>query len=148
MAIMRWQPSPAGISEVDRLRQEVDRLFNTFSAGTEPFFSRVYPALNVTEDAENLYVRAELPGVKSDSMDISVVEGRLLIKGERKIEVEDQRTGYHRKEREAGIFRRTLALPSRVDPGKVSAALKNGILTITLPKAEAAKPRKIAVKAS
>jgi HSP20 family protein len=100
----------------------------------------------VTEDAENLYVRAELPGVKADSLDISVVEGRLLIKGERKIEVEDQKRGYHRREREAGIFRRTIALPSRVDPGKVTAAMKNGVLTITLAKAEEAKPRKITVK--
>ena len=77
MALIRWQPSSASVSEVERLRQEVGRLFNTFSPGTEPFFSRVYPALNVTEDSENLYVRAELPGVKSDSMDILVVEGRL-----------------------------------------------------------------------
>ena len=146
MAIIRWQPSPGGGSEVDRLRQEVDQLFNSFSGGPEPSFSRVYPALNVTEDAENLYVRAELPGVKADSLDISVVEGRLLIKGERKIEIEDQKTGYHRKEREAGIFRRTIALPTRVGPGNVAAAMKNGILMITLPKAEEAKPRKIKVK--
>ena len=146
MAIIRWQPNPGGVSEFDRLRQEVNNLFSTFSPGTEPFFSRVYPALNVTEDSENLYVRAELPGVKADSMDISVVEGRLLISGERKIEPEDEKTGYHRKEREAGFFRRTITLPSRVDPAKVSAAMKNGIMTISLPKAEEAKPRKISVK--
>jgi len=146
MAIIRWQPNPGGVSEFDRLRQEVNNLFSTFSPGTEPFFSRVYPALNVTEDSENLYVRAELPGVKADSMDISVVEGRLLISGERKIEPEDEKTGYHRKEREVGFFRRTITLPSRVDPAKVSAAMKNGIMTITLPKAEEAKPRKISVK--
>ena len=146
MAIIRWQPNPGGISQFDRLRQEMNNLFSTFSPGTEPFFSRVYPALNVTEDSENLYVRAELPGVKADSMDISVVEGRLLIGGERKIEPEDEKTGYHRKEREAGFFRRTITLPSRVDPAKVSAAMKNGIMTITLPKAAEAKPRKISVK--
>ena len=146
MAIIRWQPDPRGVSEVDRLRQEVDQLFNSFSTGTTPFFSRVYPGLNVTEDGDNLYVRAELPGVKPDSLDISVVEGRLLIKGEKKIETEDQKKGYHRREREAGIFRRTITLPSRVNPGKVAAAMKSGILTITLPKAEEAKPRKITVK--
>ena len=146
MAIIRWQPDPRGVSEFDRLRQEVDQLFNSFSTGTTPFFSRVYPALNVAEDADNLYVRAELPGVKPDSLDISVVEGRLLVKGEKKIETEDQKKGYHRREREAGIFRRTITLPSRVDPSKVAAAMKNGILTITLPKAEEAKPRKITVK--
>ncbi len=145
MAIVRWQ-NPSGGSEFDRLRQQVDHLFNTFSTGAEPFFSRVYPALNVTEDANALYVRAELPGVRPESLDISVVEGRLLIKGERKIEAEEEKAGYHRKEREAGVFRRTISLPIRVDSGKVSAAMKNGILTVTLPKAEEAKPRKIAVK--
>ena len=146
MAIIRWQQNPGTVSEFDRLRQEVDRLFNGFSTGSEPFFSRVYPALNVSEDTDALYVRAELPGVKADSLEVSVVEGRLLIKGERKIAVEEEKTGYHRREREAGIFRRTLTLPSQVNAGKVYASLKNGVLTIVLPKAEEAKPRKIAVK--
>ncbi len=145
MAIVRWQ-NPSGSSEFDRLRQQVDHLFNTFSAGPEPFFSRAYPALNVTEDANNLYVRAELPGVKPDSLEISVVEGRLILGGERKIDIESEKTGYHRKEREAGVFRRTITLPLRADSGKVTASMKNGILTIVLPKAEEAKPRKITVK--
>jgi HSP20 family protein len=142
MAIIRWKP----IDEVDRLRQEVDSLFGSFLSGTEPFFSRVYPALNLSEKENNLLVRAELPGVKPESLDISVVEGRLQISGERKIDVEEQNIGYHRREREAGFFRRTIALPTRVDPGKVSASMKNGVLTITLPKSEEAKPKKITVK--
>ena len=142
MAIVRWRP----VDEVDRLRQEVNDLFGSFLSGTEPFFSRVYPALNISEKDNNFYVRAELPGVNVDSLDISVVEGRLQIRGERKIEVEEQKTSYHRREREAGFFRRTIALPARVDPGKVSASMKNGVLTITLPKSEEAKPKKITVK--
>jgi len=142
MAIIRWKP----IDEVDRLRQEVDSVFGSFLSGTEPFFSRVYPALNFSEKENNLLVRAELPGVKPESLDISVVEGRLQISGERKIDVEEQNIGYHRREREAGFFRRTIALPTRVDPGKVSASMKNGVLTITLPKSEEAKPKKITVK--
>jgi HSP20 family protein len=143
MAIVQWQP--AG-SERDRLRQEVDRLFNFFLPGTEAFFSRVYPAVNLTEDGDNFYVRAELPGVKPENLDISVVEGRLLVRGERKVQAENPEANYHRREREAGFFRRTITLPSRVSQEKVSASMKNGVLTITLPKAEEAKPRKIAVK--
>jgi HSP20 family protein len=146
MAIVRWGSNPDEISDFDRLRQEVNRLFNVFSPGTEPFVSRVYPALNLTDDGNNFYVRAELPGVVSESLDISVVEGQLLIRGERKIEPEEQKTSYHRREREAGFFRRTIALPAKVDPGKVAASIKNGVLTVTLPRSEEAKPRKITVK--
>jgi HSP20 family protein len=144
MAIIRWKPT----NEVDRLRQEVDNLFGSFLSGTESSFSRVYPALNLSEKEDNFYVRAELPGVKPEDLDISVVEGRLLIRGERKIDVEEQKASYHRREREAGFFRRTIGLPVRVDPGKVSASMKNGVLTITLPKSEEAKPKKITVKTS
>jgi HSP20 family protein len=146
MAIVRWGSNPDEVSDFDRLRQEVNRLFNVFSPGTEPFVSRVYPALNLTDDGNNFYVRAELPGVATESLDISVVEGQLLIRGERKIEPEEQKAGYHRREREAGFFRRTMTLPAKVDPGKVSAGMKNGVLTVTLPRAEEAKPRKISVK--
>jgi len=147
MAIVQWQAPREG-SEIDRLRQEVDRLFNSFLPGTEPFFSRVYPALNLTEDADNFYVRAELPGVKPENLDISVVEGRLLIRGERKASTESPEANYHRREREAGFFRRTIALPARVAGDKVSASMKNGVLNVSLPKAEEAKPRKITVKAT
>jgi len=70
----------------------------------------------------------------------------LILRGERKIEEEDQKTSYHRRERESGIFRRTISLPMKVDSGKVSASIKNGVLTITLPKSEEAIPRRITVK--
>ncbi len=146
MAVLRWQSNPDEITELDRFRQELSRLFNLFSPGTEPFFSRVYPAINLTEKGDNYYLRAELPGVNPESLDISVVEGRLQMRGERKIDAEDQNASYHRKEREAGFFRRTIALPGKVDPGSVSASMKHGVLTITLPKSEEAKPKKITVK--
>ena len=146
MAIVRLESNPDEGSEFNRLRQEVNQLFNLFSPGSDPFFSRVYPAINLTEEGDHFYVRAELPGVNPESLDISVIEGKLMIRGERKIEEEDQKTSYHRREREAGFFRRTTALPMKVDSGKVSAGMKNGILTITLPKSEEAIPRKITVK--
>lgn len=146
MAIVRWGSNPEEVSDLDHLRQEVNRLFNVFGSSTEPFVSRVYPALNLTDDGNNFYVRAELPGVDPESLEISVVEGQLLIRGERKIEPEEQKAGYHRRERESGFFRRTMTLPARVDPGKVSADMKNGVLTVILPRSEEAKPRKISVK--
>ncbi len=145
MAIVRWQ-SPGSFDELERLRHEVDRLFSDFSEGSEPLFSRAYPAVNVTEDGEHFYVRAEIPGVRPEDLEISTVEGRLLIRGQRKIETGDAEGNYHRRERDGGFFRRTIGLPSRVDPGKVSAAFKNGVLTVTLPKSEGSKPRKITVK--
>jgi HSP20 family protein len=146
MAIVRWHSDPDEVTGVDRLREEVGRLFNTFSPGTDPFSSRVYPAVNVTEEGDNLYVRAELPGVKPESLEISMVEGRLVIRGERKVEAEKPESNYHRREREAGLFRRTIALPTMVASDKVSASMKDGVLTITLARAEEAKPRKISVK--
>jgi HSP20 family protein len=126
----------------------MDRLFRDYSGGAEPFFSRAFPAVNITEDAENFYVRGELPGIKAEDLDVSVVEGGLLIRGERKLATEDKQANYHRRERESGFFRRMIALPARVDSTKVSAKVKNGVFTITLPKAEEAKPRKISVKTS
>ncbi len=146
MAIVRWQSNPNDTSDFDRLHQEVNRLFNLFAPGTDPFISRVYPAVNVTEEGNALYIRAELPGVNPESLDISVVEGKLMLSGERKIEAEDEKTSYHRREREAGFFRRTIALPVKVDSGKVSASMKNGILTITLPKTEEARKKEVKIK--
>ena len=146
MAIIRWQGPPGPFGELERIRREMDRLFNEVSTGTEPFFSRAYPAVNITEDGENFYVRGELPEVKPEDLEVAVVEGRLLIRGERKLGTEEKSANYHRREREGGFFRRIIALPARVNSEKVVARVKNGVFTITLPKSEEAKPRKITVK--
>jgi HSP20 family protein len=100
----------------------------------------------VSEDEDNLYVRAELPGVVPDEIEIAIKENNLVIKGERKITAEGEKISYHRREREAGSFRRIISLPTRVDSSKVTAACKNGVLTVTLPKAAEVKPRQIEVK--
>ena len=146
MAIIRWRTEPNPFREIDRLRGEVDRLFNEFGVGREAFFSRVYPAVNVVEDEDNFYIRAELPGVEPEKLDIECVDGTLVMRGERTIAPEDEKISYHRRERQGGTFRRIISIPERVDPGKVSADLKNGVLTVVLAKAEEAKPRKISVK--
>ena len=106
----------------------------------------VFPLTNVTEDSDNYYVRAELPGITSDELDIQVTAKGISISGERKIPVEGNNVKYHRREREAGKFSRTINLPENVDVNKVDASLKNGILTVIIPKSEVAKPRQITVK--
>jgi HSP20 family protein len=135
--------------DLGRMRKELDLLTHGLSRGVfrEPK-AGVFPLMNVTEDKDNYYVRSELPGIKPDDLDISVTGDTLSIAGERKLPVEDKNARYHRREREAGTFSRTVSLPAQLDTGKVEARCTDGILTVVLPKAETAKPKQIAIKAS
>lgn len=137
---------PSLFAELERVKEEMDRFFEEISEGIlkEPA-AGVFPLVNLTEDENNYYVRAELPGIKPEELDISVTENTLTISGERKIKVEGD-VDYHRKEREEGRFSRAISLPGEIDPDKVEARCKNGILTVILPKAEKTKPRKISIK--
>jgi len=133
--------------DFDRLRKQMDELYGALSGASPPMPSAgVFPLINVTEDKENYYVRAELPGIKSDELDIQVTAEGISISGERKIPVEGNNVKYHRREREAGKFSRLINLSDDIDVDKVNAELENGILTMTIPKAEKTKPRQIAVK--
>jgi len=152
MAVIRWKPGLFGwhrdpFSEMDRLRREMDRIYSAFTEGRgiAPA-AGVFPALNMSEDDHNLYVRAELPGVDPENIEITTKENNLILKGERKIAPEGEKVSYHRKERDSGKFRRIVSLPTRVDSDKVTAICKNGVLTVTLPKAEEAKLRQISVR--
>ncbi|MBN2059593.1 MAG: Hsp20/alpha crystallin family protein [Deltaproteobacteria bacterium] len=135
--------------EIDRMRRQLDWLTGGLSRGLlgEPA-AGVFPLMNVTEDKDNYYIRAELPGLNADELDISVTGNTLSISGERKLPVENEKAHYHRREREAGKFSRILSLPGQIDAGKVEARCIDGVLTVKLPKAEASKPKQIAVKAS
>ena len=135
--------------ELERMRRQMDRLSGGLSRGflREPA-AGVFPLMNVTEDKDNYYVRAELPGLKGDELDISVTGDTLSISGERKLPVEDEKAQYHRREREAGRFSRVVSLPAEVNTGKVDARCRDGVLTVVLPKSEAVKPKQITVKAS
>jgi len=125
----------------------MDKWQGALSEGAFPIpAAGVFPLTNVTEDKDNYYVRAELPGINSDELDIQVTVKGISISGERKIPVEGNNVKYHRREREAGKFSRTINLPEDVDVNKVDASLNNGILTVTIPKAEIAKPRQISIK--
>jgi len=133
-------------SPINQFRQEMDRLLTGFLGGLPgDATSAVHqPALNAWEEEDSLFVEMELPGVKADGVDISVVENQLSIKVERP-EQTDGGVTYHRRERGAGAFTRILRLPVEVDADGVSAELQHGVLTVTLPKAPSARPRKIAV---
>ena len=104
-----------------------------------------FPPLVISEDQQGFIVEAELPGVALENIDISVAGTELTIKGKRRFLAED-RSSYHRQERFAGEFTRVIKLGAEIDAGKITAALKDGILTMSLPKGEAAKPRKIEVR--
>ena len=134
-------------TEFDQLRREMLRLLDTVAGDT--FGDRgagVFPPVNISQDADHFYVRAEVPGMKPDELQLSAVRNRVSLAGKREIQREQERVSYHRKERMEGSFNRTLTLPAEVDTQRVEARYADGILTLTLPKAEEAKPRRITVR--
>jgi len=127
-----------------QLQGQVNRLFDGFFEelpAARPYAAG-YPALNTWEDGDHAYVEAELPGLSMDDLDVSVCGREVTIKGERKL-AEPQGASWHRRERSWGQFTRTVTLPWDIDAEKVEAKLRDGVLTVRLPKAESAKPRKV-----
>jgi len=144
LAHLEWG-SP--FKELERMRRQMNRLAEELTEGIyRERVAGVFPLLNVTEDKDKYYVRAELPGIKGNDLDISVTGNTLSISGERKIAAEGEKIQYHRKERESGEFNRMISLPAQVDTAQVEAHCADGILTVVLPKSEAAKPKQITVK--
>ena len=152
MNIIKWQrptltnwPSFGRLSD---LRDEIDRLFESpLSELTRPsqLLSGWTPALDVYENKDNFVVKAELPGMKKEDIEVSLHDGSLSISGERKTESKHEEGEVYRAERFFGRFQRTVTLPTTVAADKVKAAYNDGVLTITLPKTEEAKPKKIDV---
>lgn len=136
---------------ITRLRNEMDRLFGDFYetlAAGDPFGivgRRAFPAVNLWEDDKTLYAEAELPGLTMDDLELYVLGDELTIKGSRQAAQTEDVT-YHRRERGVGPFSRMLRLPVQVNAEKVQATLHDGVLSITLPKEQAAVPRRIEVK--
>ena len=132
--------------ELSRMRQQMDRIMDAFSDRTQRGAGAgVFPPINLTEDEDHFNLRAELPGVKNQDLDIQATANNLTISGERKLAPVEESARYHRREREGGRFSRAFALPKEIDPDRIEARLSNGILTIRLPKAESAKPKRIAI---
>lgn len=130
-----------------RLQEELDRFFGKPLSDFGTTGANVFPLVNVFTDEAGLVVRAEVPGIKSDQLQVHVEPGRLTIAGERKWEPSGE-ASYHRRERRHGTFSRTVQLPRDLDPEGAAAECRNGILTVRIPKHAAAKPRQITVRAA
>jgi len=128
----------------------LNRMFDdTFGLSAEGAHTRAWvPAVDVAEDEHSYTLALELPGVKSEDVTIQVQGKRLLVQGEKKQQLESQADRVHRFERSFGSFQRVFVLPDTVDVERIAAAAENGVLTITLPKTERAKPREIPIRAS
>jgi HSP20 family protein len=129
-----------------RLQDEMNRLFENFfeDSPARRGYAAGYPGVNLWEDGDIAYVECELPGVNMNDLEIFVTGNELTINGERKIAAAEN-ASWHRRERATGRFSRTLTLPWEVDADKVEAKLLDGVLTVTLPKCESCKPKKVKV---
>jgi HSP20 family protein len=159
MTLTRWQrPEFSALSPFRRvasLRDEVDSLFNlAFSRLTgangengpgSQLLEGWFPVVDVHEDKDNLFVKAELPGLKKEDIGISLHNGYLALSGERKREEKHQDADLFRSERWVGHFHRSISLPCRVEAEKITATYNEGVLTVTLPKAEESKPKQIPI---
>jgi HSP20 family protein len=143
MAIVRWDPARelAGM-EIDRL----NRMFAEFYGGGDPFSQGWVPPVDIYEtDQHEVVLKAELPEMRREDINLTFENGVLTLKGERKLDSETRRDNFQRVERRYGSFSRSFTLPNTVDATRISAAYKDGVLTIRLPQREEAKPKQIAV---
>ncbi|MFQ3619444.1 MAG: Hsp20/alpha crystallin family protein [Spirochaetales bacterium] len=150
MDLIKWKPDEVfdPLAEFDRMREEFDRFF-----GLEPMISGLFdrvksPAMDVMEKDEAFVVTCDLPGVDLKDLEVSLANNVLTIKGEKKDTREVKDAKVYRQESWFGSFQRTLSLPNTVNPDKIEAIMKDGVLQITLPKKEEVKPKQIAVKVS
>ncbi|MDE1889648.1 MAG: Hsp20/alpha crystallin family protein [Planctomycetota bacterium] len=147
--ITKWTLLPT----ISSLQSEMNRMMDRFFRGGDlsEFGTEIgawIPPIDLSETAEKITVKAEIPGIDPKEVDISIQGDTLLIKGEKKEEKEEKGKNYYRMERRYGGFSRSIDLPSSVDTNKVTAEYKNGVLEITLQKKEAVKPKQISVKVS
>jgi HSP20 family protein len=149
--MQRWDP----FTMMEAMQREMERASRERSGDRSPgrwrtaflpgLGARQYPLVNLSEDAQNVYVEALAPGVDPKSLDLAVAQGTLTISGEKPGLAQVTAEAYHRNERAAGRFTRTIDLPADVDASKVSAEYRNGLLVVALPKTEASKPRQIPI---
>jgi len=154
MALVKWEPKKTQLEPLRGLREEVDRLFEDFFRGwPRPLggwpgsaaegFS---PAVDLKESDKDYVLTAEVPGFSKDKIEITISEDSVTVKGERKEEKEEKKEGYYLRESSSGSFHRVVPLPGKVLADKAGASLKDGVLTLTLPKAEPAKTKGVKVK--
>ena len=149
MALIRWNPRRDlwdPFASLADIRDEMNRLFDTSLRHQGVFDGTFSPSIDVVVGKDNLVVKADLPGLSKDDVTVSLQENHLTIKGEKKHEFEQKETNYFVSERAYGSFTRTIELPAAVDARKIEARFKDGVLEVTLPKTEEAKPKQIEVK--
>ena len=146
MALVRWDSG----REVDTLQSEVNRLFDTFFGGrpADGRIRRWVPPMDVVETEDHLVLRADLPGLSKEDVNIEVKDGALTVSGERKAEHEERTDGFYRVERAFGSFARSLSLPDNVDADRISADFNNGVLEVRIPKPEERKPHRVEIGAN
>jgi HSP20 family protein len=153
--LTRWEPF-GGIrrrgdifSEMNRMQEDMNRYFDDFFGEHRRGLAEGawLPAVDVSETEDQFVVRAELPGMSHEDIDINVQENVLTLKGEKKQEKKEEKENFHRLERTYGSFTRAFTLPAGVKPEDIKATFKDGVLEVSMPKAEEAKPKKIAITA-
>lgn len=145
MAITRWRPFRDVVSIQDEMNKLFDDFFGRPVLRTEWTESAWNPSVDVSEDKDNVIIKAEMPGINKEDIKISVQDGVLTLKGEKKQEKEEKDKNYHRIERSYGSFCRSFQLPTSVKSDKVKAGYKDGVLSIALPKTEEVKPKEIPI---
>lgn len=135
--------------DIERTFDEMNRVFDAFGGplGLRSMPRGAFPAINLYDRAEELVLTAEVPGVKAEDLELSVVDNSVTLSGKRE-EAAEENARYYRRERSGGTFTRTLTLAEKVDRDRVSAEYRDGVLTVHLPKLQSAKPRSIQIKAS
>jgi HSP20 family protein len=143
--MIRWNP----YHELSRLQREMNNLFESTATRSETDDTPAVdwrPAVDIYEDAERFVLTAEVTGIDPSKVDLRVEENRITLRGERKLEREEQKQNYHRIERPYGTFARTFTLPVTVDPTKIAAEYKHGLLHVSIPKKADVMPKQITVK--
>ena len=148
MTMVRWQPFPNRVSIQDRMNRFFDEAFRVQHGAEEDEWAlggTWAPAVDIFEQGDDIVLKAELPGIDADDVDIRVENNVLTLRGERKFESEVKREDCHRVERAYGTFSRSFTLPNVVDTEKIKADYKDGVLQVTLPQKEEAKPKQISI---
>jgi HSP20 family protein len=147
MALIRWEP----VRELQTIQNEMNRLFGNFfdapttAGGQTSQLRRWIPAMDLVETEDDFVLRADLPGLTEQDVNIELEDNVLTISGEREAEHEERKEGYYRVERSSGSFSRSLTLPEGVDPEGIRANFDRGVLEVRVPKPEERKPRKVAI---
>ena len=149
MTLTRWNPTRELWDIAEDMNRFVSNVFGDFNRDSTFFQGAWTPAVDIGEDRDNFYLRIDLPGMTKDDVRVNYEDGILTIKGERKDEWQDKKElNVHRAERFYGRFERSFTVPRRILDSKIAANFKNGVLMVTLPKVEEAKPKEIEVKIS